>query len=266
MDIAETILDTKVNLSRPEKRYIGSKSKPGIIHKYKQYIRRQFQIHRIYERAEEIKTQAENGNIHIDLIQRLNNLDKQITEITLAAERSQCPKRQETEWSITINEQVRLCKYWAIVEKGIRNKIDTSRQSGNLFIQLSEEHQQKILEMTDYHHPNKRRQECRIQLKLATKYHKQLLRAHRELRHRGILCLKEVRKSEGNLNSAEIIRKMLRHELHNDDLSIVRALRNPKGTSPLSKHELYMKQWQSGFSFNATVKPKYNRSPSIRRK
>jgi hypothetical protein len=186
MDISEMILDTKVNLLRSEKRYIGTKSKPG--------------VHRIYERAEAIKTQAENGNITKELIQRLNNLDKQITEIMLAAEKSQFPKRQETEWSITIHEQAQLCKYWAMVEKGIRNKIDTSRQSGTLIVQLSEEHQQEILKVTDYHHPNKIRQECRRQLKLATKYHKQLLKAHRELRHRGLLSLKEVRKLEGNLS------------------------------------------------------------------
>jgi hypothetical protein len=57
--------------------------------------------------------------------------------------------------------------------------------------------------------------------------------------------LKEVRASEGNIAGAEIIREIVRHELHNDDLAIVRALKNPKGIPPLSKHELYIKQWQS---------------------
>jgi hypothetical protein len=166
-----------------------------------------------------------------ELIQRLNNLDKQITEIMLAAETSQCPKQQETEWSIIIHHQAQLCKYWALVEKGIRNKIDTRRQSTELFNQLVDEMQQEILSITDYHHPNKTRLESRRHL--ATRYHKQLLKAHRELRHQGLLSLKEVLKTEGNLKTAEIIRKIVRHELHNDDLAIVRALRNPKGTPPL---------------------------------
>jgi hypothetical protein len=162
MDISESIIDTKVSLSRHEKRYIGSKSKPEIIYRYKQYIHKQFQIHRIYKQAEEIKKQAENGKTTIELIQRLNNLDKQITEIMLAAEKSQCPKRLETEWSVTIHEQAQLCKYWAIVEKGILNTIDTSKQSREVFIHLSQEIQQEIFRVTDYyHHPTKTRLECR---------------------------------------------------------------------------------------------------------
>jgi hypothetical protein len=106
-----------------------------------------------------------------------------------------------------------LCKYWALVEKGIRNKIDTRRQSTKLCNQLAEEMQKEILSIADYHHPNKTRLESRRQLKL---------------RHRGLLSLKQVRKTEGNLKAAEIIRKIVRLELHNDDLAIVRALRTQK--------------------------------------
>jgi hypothetical protein len=49
MDISESILDTKVTLSRPTRRYIGSKSKQDTIYEYKNYIHRQFIIHRIYD-------------------------------------------------------------------------------------------------------------------------------------------------------------------------------------------------------------------------
>jgi hypothetical protein len=49
MDISESILDTKVSLSRPTKRHIGSKSKQDTIYEYKNYIHRQFIIHRIYD-------------------------------------------------------------------------------------------------------------------------------------------------------------------------------------------------------------------------
>jgi hypothetical protein len=90
----------------------------------------------------------------------LNSLDKQITEIILAAEKSQCPKQQETEWSTTIHQQAQLCKYWAIVEKGIRNKINTNKQSSEILNLLTEEMQQEIIQVTDYHHPNKTRTEC----------------------------------------------------------------------------------------------------------
>jgi uncharacterized FAD-dependent dehydrogenase len=61
MDISESILDTKVILTQPNKRHIGSKNKPDTIYRYKQYIHRQFVTHRIYEQAEEIKEQMEDG-------------------------------------------------------------------------------------------------------------------------------------------------------------------------------------------------------------
>jgi hypothetical protein len=122
IDIAESILDTKVILSRPAKRHIGSKSKKEIIYKYKQYIHRQFETHRIYERANEIYRQAEGGEVTTELIPKLNNLDRQISEIKLAAEKYQCPKQHETEWSVAIHHQAQLCKYWALIVKGTRNK------------------------------------------------------------------------------------------------------------------------------------------------
>jgi hypothetical protein len=79
---------------------------------------------------------------------------------------------------------------------------------------------------------------------LAKKYHKQLLTTHRELHHQGLLSLKEIRKQEGNLEAEEIIREIKRHELHNEDLAIARALKNPKGKPLPTKQELYLKQRQ----------------------
>jgi hypothetical protein len=110
---------------------------------------------------------------------------------------------------------------------------------------LPETMQEEILQATRFHHPTTTRVECYRQLRSATKYHKELLRCHRELRHQSLLCLKEIRSSEGNLEAAQIIRKIIRHEIHNEDLAVVRALRHPKGPPKLSKQELYLKQWQT---------------------
>jgi hypothetical protein len=76
MDITESILDTKVILSRPTKRHIGSKSRKEIIYRYKKYIHKQFLIHQIYERANEIYSQVEGRNVTMELILNLNTLDK----------------------------------------------------------------------------------------------------------------------------------------------------------------------------------------------
>jgi hypothetical protein len=35
--------------------------------------------------------------------------------------------------------------------------------------------------------------------------------------------------AEGNLKAAEIIRKIIRHEVHNKDLAVIRALSHPQG-------------------------------------
>jgi cell division inhibitor SulA len=259
MDISETRLDTKVILSRPTKSYIGSKSKQDIIYQYNQYIHKQFLIHRIYERADEIKKETEQGTATAELIKKFNILDQQVSEIILAAERHQCSKQQESKWYIAITHQAQLYKYWGTVVKLVRNKIDTHQQANDLFQQLSEEMQQEILQITQYHHPMITRRECYCQLRLATKYQTQLLKIHRELRPQGLLCLKEIRASEGNMTGEEIIWRIVRQELHNDDLAIVRARRNPKGTPPLSKQELYLKQWQTiNPAFHTTTRSSLN--------
>jgi hypothetical protein len=109
LDITESILDTKVKLSRPTKRHIGSKSKPKTIYGYKQYIHKQFVLQRIYGRAENIKNLAEQGPATPELEKRINNLDKQVTEIMLSAEKNYCPLQHETAWLGAIHQQALLC-------------------------------------------------------------------------------------------------------------------------------------------------------------
>jgi hypothetical protein len=123
--------------------------------------------------------------------------------------------------------------------------MDTFKRTLEIFNELTNAMQQDILQVTNQFHPLKTRLECQIQLRRATKYYKQMMKTHLELRHQGLLSLKEVREKEGNLEAAEIIRKIVRHELHNDDLAVVKALRNPKGKPQLSKHEQHINQWKT---------------------
>jgi hypothetical protein len=111
VDISEAILDTKVRLTRPTRRHIGSKSKPSIIYRYKQYIHKQFLIHHIYERASEVQRLSKEEPITPELRKKINRLDKQIPEKILAAEMSQVPREHESDWSIAIHHQSLLCKY-----------------------------------------------------------------------------------------------------------------------------------------------------------
>lgn len=259
MDISDIILGTKVIPKRPAARHIGSKSKPNTIYKYKDHIHTQFVIHRIYERAEELFKCSDEEPVTEEYIIKLNNLDKQITEIMLSAEKKICPRQHESEWSVAIHQQSMLCKYWALVVKGTRNKIDTSRKSNEVFTELPEQMQNEILRVTHHLHPWTTRIECTRQLRLATKYHKQMLSAHRELRRQSLVSLQEVRKSEGNIEAAEIIRLIIRHEIHNKDLAVIRALSHPKGPQQLSKQDIYIKQWQTiNPAFHSTQRSSLN--------
>lgn len=70
---------------------------------------------------------AESTPITKSLLDLFNRLDNQITEIVLAAAKHVCPKQHEMEWSVELYNQSKLCKYWALVAKGVRNKVDTTR-------------------------------------------------------------------------------------------------------------------------------------------
>jgi hypothetical protein len=111
-----------------------------VIYNYKQYIHKQFVTHRIYERAAELLTASRMEGATHELVKKINNLDKQITEIVLASEQDQCPRQHESNWSIIIHQQSLVCKYWAVVLKGVRNKIDTRKRSLEVFDQLPIEH------------------------------------------------------------------------------------------------------------------------------
>jgi hypothetical protein len=133
----------------------------------------------------------QSGTATQELINKVNNLDRQVTQIMLVAEQTQCPKQHKSEWLLIIHHQsLELCRYWALVVKGTRNKIDTNRQSMEIFTQLPERMQEEILQVTRFHHLTTTSVECYRQLRLAMKYHKELLRCQHELRHQSLLTLK----------------------------------------------------------------------------
>jgi hypothetical protein len=147
-----------------------------MIYKYKQYIHKQVTIHRIYIRAAVISKLAKAMKITPELQNQINQLDNQITNLVLAADIEVCPKQHESEWSTVIHHQSQLCKYWAIVTKGVRNNINKTRKSIEIFSNLPQDMQTEIREVTNNHHPTKIRLESYRQLRLATRYHKKLLR------------------------------------------------------------------------------------------
>jgi hypothetical protein len=71
------------------------------------------------------------------------------------------------------------------------------------------------------------------------------LSIHRELRQQGLLTLKSIRECENNTEAVEIIRKIMRYELHSQDLAIIRSLNHPKGPLIPSKQDRYLQEWKS---------------------
>jgi hypothetical protein len=221
IDLEDSIIDKKVELKRPPRRNIGSKCKKKIIYRYKQEIHRQFCIHRIHERAEELRNQATCNPITPELLEKLIRLDNQITEIVPAAEGSQVPREFKTDWSIAISNQSLLCKYWAVITRGVRNRIDTTSQAVEIYCKLPHQLQAQIDNVSNYRHRPTIRKVCRNQLRTATRYQKQLIKIHRELRQQGLITLQAIRECENNEAAVEVIRRIMRYELHTQDLSII---------------------------------------------
>jgi hypothetical protein len=89
IDLDDNLLDNKVELHCPPRRNIGYSSPAKTIYQYKhkQYIHQQFNIHRIYTRAAALYALSELHPITPGQLISINNLDKQVTEILLAAEK-----------------------------------------------------------------------------------------------------------------------------------------------------------------------------------
>jgi hypothetical protein len=244
IDIDDKLLDNKDELQRPPRRFIGLTNPPDTIYRYKQYIEEQFAKHRIYDRSKRFYELSKIAPITGEQLKSLNNLDILVTEIILVAEKHVYPRRQTTSWSIAIDQHSTLCKFWATITRGVKDSINTQKQSEKHYQLLPQEIQEQINKASNYRHYPTLKHICFRYLRKATKELKDMIRVNRELRHQCLLGLQEIRKAEGNSTSEEIIRKIIRKELHDQDLSIIRAIKNPKEPVIPSKQEIYQKQLQ----------------------
>jgi hypothetical protein len=175
-------------------------------------------------------------------LKSLNNLDKQVTEILLAAEQHICPQQHTTSWSVAIHHHLILCKYWSTIARGVRNSIDIRRLAATHYQQLPIDLQQTIDQVTNFQYLPTLKKVCYKYLRKATQELKNMIRIHRDLCHQSLTSLQELGKAQGNIPTAKIIRKIIRKELHDHDLAIIKAIKNPKIPSPPSKQEQYQQQ------------------------
>ena len=93
LDLSDSIIDNKVEIARPPARHIGSKSKGTVIYNYKEETHNQFLNHRIYEKATKLHEESLQAKVLEQFEVTLNNLDQQITQIMLSAEKNQCKRK-----------------------------------------------------------------------------------------------------------------------------------------------------------------------------
>ena len=100
LDFSNKLLDTKVILKKPDRRFIGTKNEGIDLYNYKQYVHRQFINHRIYDKSYSIFEMTHHQQKKEEVKQLIHSVDNMITEIVLAAERTFVKPRHATEWSV----------------------------------------------------------------------------------------------------------------------------------------------------------------------
>jgi hypothetical protein len=130
IDIDESIATGNATPADQTKRQIGTKSRLKELLRYKAYLHKQFDQHRLYDKAKALYDEADKeetrGN---DFLERLNELDSLITQHCLAAEKVVKPKIKLSPESFHAHQVVH---YWNLRAKAKLNRIDTTIQQQEL--------------------------------------------------------------------------------------------------------------------------------------
>jgi hypothetical protein len=240
IDITSSLIDHKIELSRPATRHIGSKSKGKDIFNYKMEVHKQFNIHRIYDRIQELfsKSLIEDNNTLFEY--QLNSIDQQVTEIMIAAEMKKGTRRHESEWSIELHNTSLMCLYWTKQYKGIKNGVLVTRQVKTIWNKLPTAKKQEINEKlnNDDDSMPMLMKISKENMKYYLAYKRELIRHNTVLRQKGLKHLKEIRIAEGNVKQAAIIEKIYTNKMTKHDWAVVKNKLRPVIRSGISTVEI----------------------------
>ena len=170
---------------------------------------------------------------------KLNQLDKQVTEIMLAAEKKNCSRRHESEWSLELHITSLMCKYWTKQFKGLINGILVTEQIKTIWHRLPVEKKNEINSKINHDQSNKDLMRiAKNNMIYYLAYKRELIRHAKSLRLKGLIHLKEIRILEGKTKSAEIIGKIYRSEMTKQDWGIVKNKLRPMQRSGISNIEI----------------------------
>jgi ribonuclease HI len=237
IDVSEELLDAKVELQKPKKRHIGTNCSGYEIYQYKKYIDKQFQIHQIYDKTNDLQ-RISNHTTKRDFEKLLNALDKTITEIVLAAEKKCSKPRHESNWSVELHIASIMCNFWLKKFKGYKNNMDVTAQTKLLFNKLPETIQDDISALFQNSNDASLLRLAKQQLRININIKKQLIANHQLLRRNNLENFKKQQSIQGNQKEADIIGKIATTEMRKADWLKLRHIFNPKQKSGISNIEV----------------------------
>ena len=239
IDLSQSLIDNKVELKRPPARSIGTKFKGKDLFHYKEEINKQFINHRIYERSNQLHEESRQGIVSRDFENKLNSIDKEITEIMVSAENKKCRRRHvDSEWSVELHITSLMCLYWMKQYKGLINGVLVTKQLKTIWDKLNYEKKNEINMKTADLSNQQLLKISQLNMTHYLKYKRELLRHAKELRLKGLHQLKEIRLAEGKTEKAVIIQKIYNNEMTKHDWSITKSKFNPTPRSRISSVEV----------------------------
>lgn len=145
VELNRTFTDGRARMHTPPKRVIGYNTNKREVLKYKNYITDKFTNGDVFSRAQTLSDRATLNMPDITtFLKDLNALDREVTNIMLESERTQCIKKPPFRWSPAIHQSSLIIKYWQLVQSSDRHHRDRKQQKQEIFDQLSEENQKAI--------------------------------------------------------------------------------------------------------------------------
>jgi hypothetical protein len=143
-------------------RIIGSNESDSTIIKYQNYIHERFDHHRIIDKASLLANNFHGSKE--ELINKIDKLDKQITEIVISSERLCAPKRSCIRWNPGIANVSLAIKYFKLKSK-LQCSTTTDEVLASIWEQIQEPYKSEIQESIDPHGDPKKEKSKALKLK-----------------------------------------------------------------------------------------------------
>jgi hypothetical protein len=156
-----------------------------------------------------------DDNTKSQIIEKLNELDAQITTYMLTSEKSTCCLKDRVLWSPEIEQANFVCQYWCVVYRARRQHIDATKRIDNIWEKLNTESKKLIIDNTI---------SINQALKQSLQRHSELCKDHQNLRD--IHLQRKVDDFNARDDTTEVlnIEKLMRRERKRQDHAFIRNI------------------------------------------